>query len=74
MAGSAVGSTAKPVPTGELLKGVAPEATHLCGSSQIERMTEQRIYRSKAVEDEVEAKTLSMSFGVSMGQKLIPIR
>ena len=67
VAGSAVGNATKPVPTGELLKGVAPEAQLIFMRvfSDKKGMTEQGFVVAKAVEDAVKlgADTINMSFG-----------
>ena len=67
VAGSAVGIATKPVPTGELLKGVAPEAQLIFMRvfSDKKGMTEQGFVVAKAVEDAVKlgADTINMSFG-----------
>ena len=67
VAGSAVGNATKPVPTGELLKGVAPEAQLIFMRvfSDKKGMTEQGFIVAKAVEDAVKlgADTINMSFG-----------
>ena len=67
VAGSAVGNATKPVPTGEYLKGVAPEAQLIFMRvfSDKKGMTEQGFIVAKAVEDAVKlgADTINMSFG-----------
>ena len=67
VAGSAVGNATKPVPTGEYLKGVAPEAQLIFMRvfSDKKGMTEQGFVVAKAVEDAVKlgADTINMSFG-----------
>ena len=67
VAGSAVGNATKPAPTGELLKGVAPEAQLMFMRvfSDKKGMTEQGFIVAKAVEDAVKlgADTINMSFG-----------
>jgi len=67
VAGSAIGNATKPAPTGELVKGVAPEAQLMFMRifSDKKGMTEQGFVVAKAVEDAVKlgADTINMSFG-----------
>lgn len=73
VAGSAVGNATKPAPTGELLKGVAPEAQLMFMRvfSDKKGMTEQGFIVAKAVEDAVKlgADTINMSFGGISGSE-----
>lgn len=68
VAGSAVGNATKPAPTGELLKGVAPEAQLMFARVfQIRKEWLSRALSLQSCEDAVKlgADTINMSFGIS---------
>lgn len=71
VSGSAVGNATKPAPSGDIIKGVAPEAQLIFMRlfSDKKGFTEQNFIMARAIEDAIKlgADTINMSFGSANG-------